>query len=129
MAEAHRCLCLTRQGQRCRKPSFQGSPYCYQHQGCKTLWTQETQETQGTQSVSNFDLLDDYVILEMIQQMIDHQQFKTLANWMKTNRRFRRLGQQRLDRYCQEVRTQPPTRIGSFGQQMWYSRWATTSRL
>ena len=34
MAEKPQCACLTKQNQRCKKPSMPNKPYCYLHQGC-----------------------------------------------------------------------------------------------
>ena len=58
--------------------------------------------------MTNFESLDDYLVTEMMERMVTQRQFETLTNWMKTNHRFHRLGQQQLDRY----RRMPPTRIG-----------------
>ena len=69
--------------------------------------------------MANFESLDDYLIMEMMEQLIAERQFKTLTDWMKTNHRFHRLGQLILDRYCQEVNALPPTTVTDDGNQIW----------
>ena len=73
----------------------------------------------------DFESLDDYLLMEMMEQMVIQRQFKTLTNWMKTNRRFHRLGQQQLDRY----RRMPPTRIRIQRRTNVGSQWKSRSGL
>ena len=116
MATHTKCQCsksLKEPNLPCPHNAIKGSPYCGYHQTCHKIFTQPLSSSNMVKfplvspkgqlddvrkkNVPYFDLVDDYVLKNVCEQLIQQNKYAELGVLVRTNQRFKRVCQPLLD--------------------------------
>ena len=143
MAEVReRCVCLTKQGTRCKNTATVGSVFCWRHQkeGCakqmgelspkrrapspprrvdfpKRSPSPRSPRTAAPTSTAHFDQLDDATLQVVCDKLAEQNDYRGLARLIGSGKRFRSLCQASLNKL-----EEPPTEIDEEGDMFWRNR-------